>query len=115
MSTQHNHLYLKLILSDTKYKEYANTGNSHIYAEHLHKLISNYLTPIQMITFNFPYGGHSGSIILGESHLNWHTYPENDYIVIDIYSCKEYDYISLIESICVNLGVTLMDKEYKLR
>lgn len=32
-------------------------------------------------------GGVTGVFLLSESHLSYHTYPENNYISIDLYTC----------------------------
>ena len=33
--------------------------------------------------------GVTGIFLLSESHLSYHTYPENNYISIDLYTCGE--------------------------
>ena len=35
--------------------------------------------------------GVSGFVIIAESHISIHTFPERSYINIDIFSCKEFD------------------------
>lgn len=35
--------------------------------------------------------GISGFVLLAESHISVHVYPESAYINIDIFSCKEFD------------------------
>lgn len=37
------------------------------------------------------YQGYTGFGILLESHISIHTYPENNCITIDFYSCKQLD------------------------
>ena len=37
------------------------------------------------------YGGYTAFIVLAESHISIHTYPEELYIALDIYSCKNID------------------------
>lgn len=32
-------------------------------------------------------GGVTGFFLLSESHCSYHTYPENDYIAVDIFTC----------------------------
>lgn len=47
------------------------------------------LTPIHPPTFHlFPGGGMTGFLLLSESHIALHTYPEFGYIAIDIFSCS---------------------------
>jgi S-adenosylmethionine decarboxylase len=35
--------------------------------------------------------GVSGFVLIAESHISIHTFPEKYYINIDIFSCKEFD------------------------
>jgi len=35
--------------------------------------------------------GLSGFVLIAESHISVHTYPERRYINIDIFSCKDFD------------------------
>ena len=35
--------------------------------------------------------GLSGFVIIFESHIAFHTWPEHGYVSMDIYSCKEFD------------------------
>lgn len=46
--------------------------------------------------------GITGTVILAESHISIHTFPErNNFVTMDIYSCKDFDVdktISIIES-----------------
>lgn len=39
----------------------------------------------------YPDWGVSGFIMLYESHISIHTWPEENYAAIDIYSCKYFD------------------------
>src|SRR5258708_6429025 len=38
-------------------------------------------------TFEFKNGGVSGFVLLAESHISIHTWPEHHYAAIDIYTC----------------------------
>jgi S-adenosylmethionine decarboxylase len=40
--------------------------------------------------FNFKEGGVSGFILLAESHLSIHTWPEHGYAAVDIYTCGRH-------------------------
>jgi len=47
----------------------------------------------------FPYSGLvpedkgvTGVIIIAESHISIHTFEEKDYVFVDIFSCKPFDY-----------------------
>lgn len=39
----------------------------------------------------YPSVGLSGFVILYESHASFHTWPEENFIAIDIFSCKDFD------------------------
>ncbi|MDQ2762702.1 MAG: adenosylmethionine decarboxylase, partial [Pseudomonadota bacterium] len=43
-----------------------------------------------------PNGGVSGVVVLAESHISIHTWPERDFAAVDIFMCGECDpYLSL--------------------
>ncbi|MBI3035295.1 adenosylmethionine decarboxylase, partial [Candidatus Woesearchaeota archaeon] len=35
--------------------------------------------------------GVSGFIMIAESHISIHTFPDQDYVFMDIFSCREFD------------------------
>ena len=35
--------------------------------------------------------GITGVVIIAESHISIHTYPEKNYVTIDVYSCKDFE------------------------
>ena len=41
-------------------------------------------------TFDFQEGGVSGFVLLAESHISIHTWPEHYYAAIDIYTCGRH-------------------------
>jgi S-adenosylmethionine decarboxylase len=41
-------------------------------------------------TFEFREGGVSGFVLLAESHISIHTWPEHHYAAIDIYTCGDH-------------------------
>jgi S-adenosylmethionine decarboxylase len=48
-----------------------------------------------------PNGGVSGVLVLAESHISIHTWPERDYAAIDIFmcgACNPYDAIAAIKA-----------------
>jgi S-adenosylmethionine decarboxylase len=47
-------------------------------------------TPLADETFDFKDGGVSGFILLAESHISIHTWPEHGYAAIDIYTCGRH-------------------------
>ena len=36
--------------------------------------------------------GLSGFVLIAESHISIHTFPERDYLSLDIFSCKDFDH-----------------------
>jgi S-adenosylmethionine decarboxylase len=40
-------------------------------------------------TFDFKNGGVSGFVLLAESHVSIHTWPEHRYAAVDIYTCGD--------------------------
>lgn len=40
---------------------------------------------------HYPHTGYSGFVILLESHISFHTWPEENYVALDVYSCKDFD------------------------
>lgn len=40
---------------------------------------------------DYPDWGLSGFVMLYESHISLHTWPEEGYVAMDIYSCKDFD------------------------
>ncbi|WP_375685671.1 S-adenosylmethionine decarboxylase family protein, partial [Bartonella sp. TT110JLCBS] len=49
--------------------------------------------------------GVTGFFLLSESHLSFHTYPESNYISIDLYTCGQ-DYGKAIEAIKIQWEYT---------
>jgi S-adenosylmethionine decarboxylase len=38
----------------------------------------------------FPPNGVSGVVVISESHISTHTWPENGYVALDIYTCGKH-------------------------
>jgi S-adenosylmethionine decarboxylase len=47
-------------------------------------------TILQKSTHVFEPQGFTAIYLLSESHISIHTYPENNYAAIDIYTCRQY-------------------------
>jgi S-adenosylmethionine decarboxylase len=45
----------------------------------------------QVSEYNLEDQGVSGFVLLAESHISVHIFPEQSYINIDIFSCREFD------------------------
>jgi len=41
---------------------------------------------------DYPNWGISGFVMLYESHISIHTWPEIGYVSMDVYSCKDFDH-----------------------
>lgn len=54
--------------------EAARRANTHVWAVSFHR---------------FPPDGVSGVVVISESHLSVHTWPEAQYMALDIYTCGE--------------------------
>ncbi|HEX9070247.1 MAG TPA: adenosylmethionine decarboxylase [Ktedonobacterales bacterium] len=56
------------------------------------------------------YSGVSGLVVIAESHIAIHTFPELDYFTMDIFSCKNFDHEHAIEYIRSAFDVKEMDR-----
>ena len=56
------------------------------------------------------YSGVSGLVVIAESHIAIHTFPELDYFTMDIFSCKNFDHETAIEYIRKAFDVKEMDR-----
>jgi S-adenosylmethionine decarboxylase len=52
--------------------------------------------------------GISGFVMIAESHISIHTFPEKNYIFIDIFSCKPFDIEKGIDFFKERLGIKNM-------
>ncbi|MEM7262669.1 MAG: adenosylmethionine decarboxylase [Planctomycetota bacterium] len=50
--------------------------------------------------------GVSGTVVIAESHLSVHTWPERGYVAIDIYTCGGLDPRAAIDGLESALGAT---------
>ena len=78
--------------------DYESLGN----AEIIHDFLRDYpdkigmtrVAPPQVYTYRGQKPrdwGLSGFVLIAESHITIHTFPERGYVNIDIFSCKEFD------------------------
>ncbi|MGB2583586.1 MAG: adenosylmethionine decarboxylase [Dehalococcoidia bacterium] len=49
--------------------------------------------------------GVSGFVLIAESHISIHTFPDRSYINIDIFSCKEFDAEQAIRDLQQQFGL----------
>jgi deoxyhypusine synthase len=83
--------------------------------------LSDYPTAIGMTKIGGPYmfeyqapdpaySGVSGLVVIAESHIAIHTFPELDYFTMDIFSCKNFDHETAIDYIRNAFDVKEMDR-----
>ncbi len=65
----------------------------------IYKFLNTYPDQIKMTKVSTPHvseydlqeQGISGFVLLAESHISVHVFPEKSYVSIDIFSCREFD------------------------
>ncbi len=60
------------------------------------------LTPPQVYTYRGKTPedwGISGFVIIAESHVSVHTFPDRGYVNVDVFSCKEFDPGAALEDV----------------
>ena len=58
------------------------------------------ITEPRVISYDAPKlddSGVSGFVIIAESHISVHTFPNRSYVNIDIFSCQEFDHVRALE------------------
>ena len=50
--------------------------------------------------------GVTGFVIIAESHISVHTFPEHGYVWVDIFSCKEFEAPQALGKIVDAFGLT---------
>ena len=68
-------------------------------------------TVLGKLTHQFEPQGCSLVYLLSESHISVHTFPEKNYVAMDIYTCREYPDNGVYEHIYAHL-VRLFDAEH---
>lgn len=59
----------------------------------------------------YPDWGLSGFVLLYESHISFHTWPEEGYAAMDIYSCKDFDEKAIIKYLQNYWGIRKMNTQ----
>jgi S-adenosylmethionine decarboxylase len=75
-----------------------------------------------MPPYVFPYKGSvpedwgvSGVVMIAESHISIHTFAEKQFVVLDIFSCKDFDVDAAIDVFCKAFEPTSFDKQVLMR
>ena len=87
----------------------------------IEQLLNDYPTAIGMTKIGGPYvfeyqapdpaySGVSGFVIIAESHIAIHTFPELDYFTMDVFSCRNFDPEGAIKYIEEAFEVKQMDR-----
>ena len=50
--------------------------------------------------------GLSGFVLIAESHISVHTFPEREYLNIDVFSCKTFDADAAVDYMKRQFGIT---------
>ena len=50
--------------------------------------------------------GLSGFVLIAESHISIHTFPDRAYLSLDIFSCKDFDYQQAVDYVTDLFGIT---------
>lgn len=53
--------------------------------------------------------GVSGFVVIAESHISIHTFPERQLVNIDVFSCKEFDAERVLEDVRARFEFTEME------
>lgn len=64
---------------------------------------------------SFDRGGMTGFVILIESHMAMHTFPEDGYVSFDIFSCKDFDTKYAAEVLIKKLGASRVETNFITR
>lgn len=59
--------------------------------------------------------GVSGVVLIAESHISIHTFPDKQFVTLDIFSCKEFDVQAAIDYFCQVFKPERYDKQVLIR
>jgi len=65
--------------------------------------------------YNKPTPGISGFIIISESHISIHTFVEEQFAAVDIFSCKEFDVDKAVEYLTKAFEPKSVEKKFMER
>lgn len=59
--------------------------------------------------------GVSGVVLIAESHISIHTFPDKGFVTLDIFSCRDFDVDAAIAYFCSVFKPERWDKEVLMR
>lgn len=59
--------------------------------------------------------GVSGVVLIAESHISIHTFPEKQFVTLDIFSCREFDVDAAVKYFCDVFKPESYDHEVLMR
>ncbi len=74
-----------------------------------------FVIPYKTNKKTFDKGGISAVILIATSHISIHTFPQNNYMNIDIFSCKKFSRRRVENFVKKEFGVKKIEKRYTLR
>jgi S-adenosylmethionine decarboxylase len=83
----------------------------------VHSLLDTYPAEINMTKISEPFvlqytgekpedWGVTGFVIIAESHISVHTFPERGYVWVDVFSCKEFEADGAVDRIIETFSLT---------
>jgi S-adenosylmethionine decarboxylase len=59
--------------------------------------------------------GVSGIVLIAESHISIHTFPDKEFVTLDIFSCKDFDVDAAVEYFCSIFHPESFEKQLLMR
>lgn len=59
--------------------------------------------------------GVSGIVLIAESHISIHTFPDKGFVTLDIFSCKDFDVDAAVEYFCSIFEPESFEKQLLMR
>ena len=63
-------------------------------------------TVVSEVFHKFAPQGVTGVVVLAESHLAVHSWPEHGYVAVDIFGCGKLDFVACLDHLRVALGAS---------
>ena len=80
----------------------------------MHKITQPYVFTYEDANHPDKYG-ISGVVIIAESHISIHTFPEKQFATIDVYSCRDFEDRELIDYLIKELEADNYEKRFQIR